>query len=453
MTTRVANLNVGSKLDEDLLFEQYNASSSLSSSREDALKPLVPSDHKVTNSHKLAHIKRLVTKAWCSHKFLSHNPSPQPLSLDREHLQTLSKMKYVVAEKTDGVFMSLLLGMWPQDIHGGAPFAVMINRNYDVYEVRIAADSLYFENTTLLIGELVWESKDGGPGCHKIFRHLYSVFDVVMLAGKSYCVPEQGMTFIDRIRVLDSIIASEAFDILNDPMAWLGTVQTLADRGMIVCEFSKNALTLRTKRFVPLSQLNLLVKTIIPALNHSNDGIVFVPIHDVVAGGTLPYSYKWKRPEQQTIDLEVDFARDDETRKWSSVVYCRHRGDRLNATKHGLMVPRSASAPKSIKAKRKSHPGVVDDGSGVVYKPAVLDATQMIVSLCGYHAMRGKESFSCIIECKLDATQDVVICRPVKVRTDKATANDAITILSTLKSLERAVTIEELVDLASKIQQ
>jgi hypothetical protein len=70
---------------------------------------------------------------WGAGNDIKHNPSPNPVSIERRDLEGLAGRPYLVAEKTDGVRHGLVL--YRSAVRGGRPTAVMIDRALRCYDI------------------------------------------------------------------------------------------------------------------------------------------------------------------------------------------------------------------------------------------------------------------------------------------------------------------------------
>lgn len=451
-------------MSEDDLFAAYQ-NPARESSQSKVARPLVPSAHRVTNGRKAYVVKSLVSKLWQLPYVAKFNPSPNPVSLERKDIPLIRQRPYVVAEKTDGVQYLLLLGRWPRNVFMDAaaategampnfsqeenlPFAVMINRNYDIYEVRVVADETHFEGS-LFIGELVWEyEKDSNEPT----RQLYLVYEVVATRGHSLV---QEAEYMKRYFKIVDLIGIDQSTTREQHGAWLEQARRMAAQGKIVSEGNAYGLMFRPKHCTILSHLEKLWQQTRQTLRHPSDGLIFTPALEPIRTGTQPTLLKWK--PHHTIDLELRGTRRG-TGEWQFELFFRNRGKLMHAAEHGL----------PLKSPLKDA-----YGNCLHFRvPLVCVPNEFLKHICKHYQDRGECMFESVVEftCKLpaeiewfrlekptgiDATQadehPVIECSPTRLRSDKQSANDMHTLERTLVNIQEAITIRELRDIADMV--
>ena len=199
-------------------------------------------------------------------------PGPQPISIERTHLNTLKNEKYVVCEKTDGVRHALVCTKFK-----GKKVYALLNRALEVKPV-----NLNFPNTacegTVIDGELV----DG---------KLFMVYDAMMVSGESV----SKLNLIGRLEKAGQFIS--------------GIMKT-----------KKDFLKIKLKHFFVTDDFQEFKNTYLPKLSYKTDGLVFTPINDPIRIGTHDTMFKWKPKDMNTIDFQL---KDRET-KWG--LYIQDRG-------------------------------------------------------------------------------------------------------------------------------
>ena len=121
----------------------------------DSHATLTPSYNVVEEGPQRDAYVRAIAGMWGVPDTFTHNPAPNPISIERKHLGNLRRNQYVVAEKSDGVRYLLLL---TRDLQG-RNVAVMADRTYRFWEVEVLASAAYFDSGgSLFDGELVWSS-------------------------------------------------------------------------------------------------------------------------------------------------------------------------------------------------------------------------------------------------------------------------------------------------------
>lgn len=123
------------------------------------------------------------------------NPGPRPTPLNKTALREIATEPYLVAEKSDGLRMHLLLGRYSDN----TPFSVMIDNRGNVYELIVYAARVYFDGS-LFDGELVVR--------RGVNRWYFLVFDVVTLSGTTYV----NENLITRYQIVQRVFTSQAND-------------------------------------------------------------------------------------------------------------------------------------------------------------------------------------------------------------------------------------------------
>lgn len=402
---------------------------------------LVPSVHQITNPTKLYYIKSRVSTLWGFPNVRKYNPTPNPISIERKDLGQLTKKPYMISEKSDGVQYLLLLDTWPMKLCGGrfpTPCALMINRNYDVYEVQVVAQADYFQGT-LFIGEMVWEyeGKASAPP-----RQLFLAFELVAFKGNTMV---EHRDYMARYMTMINVLSTPNQDVTRNPRKWLEVAETLADHGKIVCEGNRYALAFRPKRCVPINCLKQLWQQH-SSLRHQSDGLIFTPVHSPIGHGTQPDLFKWK--PHHTLDFEVDGTQHAKTGLWSFLIFYRDKGQRIDASHRGVFLPKPE--------------GFDDVSESVQYSelPLVLVPNDYMNLICLHYNSRSISNFSVIMECSCrlpDASEwsddiPMVECIPLKVRPDKTFANDIYTIDRTMVNMRENIGISELCEMTRQSQ-
>ena len=221
---------------------------------------------------------------WGIYKPLTHNPSPNPVSLTSKDLRLLVENEYVVAKKTDGIRYNLVLG---RHVETGRPFAAMVDRALRVFQIEIFAPRMYF-NGSLFDGELVWNKQ------HHCFN--YFVFDVISVAkdqiGKK--------PLMKRYEVINHLFMQEGdWDQSKLTEKPLEAAKRVSGTNKIVAvPDSNHMLFLYSKPCVKVEALPSLHRS---STNHDNDGYIFTPVNAPVYKNRHTTLFKWKF--QPTIDI------------------------------------------------------------------------------------------------------------------------------------------------------
>ena len=91
------------------------------------------------------HVVQFIHNVWGSKDYF---PGPQPVSIERRHFPILKGGDYVVCEKTDGERHMLVATTFE-----GKPHCLLVNRAFDMIEIKINLNKKAYEGT-ILDGEL-----------------------------------------------------------------------------------------------------------------------------------------------------------------------------------------------------------------------------------------------------------------------------------------------------------
>ena len=202
-------------------------------------------------------------------------PGCQPISIERRHFRTLTSNDYVVTEKTDGLrqfVVALKIGHQRK--------AFIVNRAFDVIEVPLRLGPRAYEGT-ILDAELLG-------------THLY-VFDAIHMDGVS-C---GHLDFLSRLERLEAFM-NQVICMKSDPYK------------------------LRLKQFHVFADFERFVDEYLPSIasDVKVDGVIFIPVKDMVKMGTHETMFKYKNLEKNTIDFKLEW---DHTRTtWR--MYLQDRG-------------------------------------------------------------------------------------------------------------------------------
>ena len=245
---------------------------------------LKPSSYIFFRKHLRQDVLDTMGKLWGIYKPLTHNPSPNPVSLTLNDLKRITEHEYVVAKKTDGIRYNLVLG---KHVESGRPFAAMVDRALCVYQIEIFAPKIYFEGS-LFDGELVWNKHQH---CFNYF-----VFDVISVAkdeiGKK--------TLLTRYEVINKLFMQEGdWDKTKLTDKPLEVAKRLSGGNKIISvPDANNMLFLYSKPCVKVEALASLHRS---STNHDNDGYIFTPVNAPVYKNRHTSLFKWKF--QPTIDV------------------------------------------------------------------------------------------------------------------------------------------------------
>jgi hypothetical protein len=207
-----------------------------------------------------AHVSHIVRSWWTNEQ--GYFPGPQPVSIERKHLSSLSN-DYRVCEKTDGErFLFVCMKYMKQSV------AVLMNRKQDVFLLPLVCSNDIFTGT-LLDGELVVNKLTN--------TYKFIVYDCVRAFG-------------------ESVVKSTHTERMQAAISVASQIQT-----------TKHLLfTLCIKQFYPFSRMREYVDVVVPALTHAIDGYIFTPNNEPIRTGTHFTMFKWKQRLHNTVDFLVN---------------------------------------------------------------------------------------------------------------------------------------------------
>lgn len=187
-------------------------------------------------------IKRFIAEKWESSN-LERFPGPQPVSIERKHIPLLSRNRYLVCEKTDGVRHFLVCFTDST----GKKICALVNRSFD-YELY----PLTLPRDTLLDGELLGNE--------------YIIHDAVCVKGDD--VRQKSLTerLVYARAVTKSILPLEKLKV-------------------------------KCKNMFEYKDMAKLT------LGDHTDGVIFTPVDEPVRMGTHRTLFKWKPHERITVDF------------------------------------------------------------------------------------------------------------------------------------------------------
>jgi hypothetical protein len=248
-----------------------------------------PSKFLVHHEATRAHVLHTIAQAWGIWQPLTHNPAPNPVSLHRRHLMTLTS-RYVVAEKTDGVRYLLVLGTC-----GETPYAVLVDRALTIYQLQVCAPKKMYCGC-VFDGELVWDTRQ--------LAMVYYIFDTISFQGISLHLD----TFSKRYTVVtDTFVSQSEFSVTSFSTALDGVVLAtrFSKKMKIVAipdDTDDHMLFLYVKQCVTFNLFGSLQRSV-KHLGHKSDGFIFTPMDEPIRRGTHTTCFKWKYAP--TIDIRV----------------------------------------------------------------------------------------------------------------------------------------------------
>lgn len=386
--------------------------SSSSSSSSSVVDKFLPTEYAISpHSPLVVKVEELISQAWGFPRVIHHNPSPNPVSLEKKYLPQLESniTEYVVAEKSDGVRYLLVMGTLENK-----GFCVMVNRKMQMFEIPIYANSEYFRGS-VFDGEMVIETTESGQE-----RQKFLIFDLVSLKGETRCHEHLMKRYHEYLGVFDL----EGKDILDyDSTKWETFAFEMADtKDKVVCLGNRMALQFSPKPFVQLVNVGSMWRSM-HNLKHKSDGLILTRTTAEIGTGTDHNILKWK--EHHTIDLiiQANYTKG----RWVYKVLFQDHEKMVESTDCTFEV--------------KDRPCYLQ-----------LQPNSVLTLTSQYFAETHKTTFSLLGECSCDpdANQPIVWCTVMKWRKDKHTPNNVTVIQRTLGNIVDNVTIDELIHLSVK---
>lgn len=231
---------------------------------------------KVTDTIKQEHILQCVKDAFGVPRTIKHVPVDNPVSLDRDNLETLRLGDYVASLKADGIRYILVLTTYYQ-----MNLAAMVNRAGEVYAVEVIAQDRYFQMGSVYDGELCECISDS-----RVYDFL--IFNALVDCGVKLC-KESYTARLERIHI-----------------AFASGPVPLEDR-----------YKMQTKIWSAAAHVNFMSKTYCDAKNframtrvniprHKTDGAVFTLKNGIVIPNRDPTMFKWKGSNPIDVIYEKD---------------------------------------------------------------------------------------------------------------------------------------------------
>lgn len=350
-------------------------------------------------------------------------PGAQPVSFARKHLDELKKRDYYVCEKSDGI--RCLLYCTVDD--SGNEIHYLVDRKNDYYFVPglhfplpLPLDAQgkpidpekhdwgAFHKQTLLDGELLVDIDANGREVMK-----YLVFDCLVMDGQDIMK-----------RSLDKRLAY-FLEKLYKPLT------------MLKKKFPEDAsafiFAVEQKSFQFAYGTEMLFKTILPSLQHGNDGLIFTCRETPYKFGTDEHILKWKPAMENTIDfkLELTFPPWPEEDGDTSTV----------TTTNGWQFDYEAKPTFDL---------WVHLGDGKDERFATLYVTGAEWEQMKLHSLEQQDGLDgAIVECYKDTEHR---WRFHRFRGDKKEANHTSTVTKVLESIDDGVEEQELIDVATGVR-
>ena len=203
------------------------------------------------------HVVEFIHHVWGSKDYF---PGPQPISIEYKHFPILKGGEYVVCEKTDGERYMMVATTFE-----GKPVCFLVNRAFDMIEVKIRLNKKAYEGT-ILDGEL--------------YQDTLMVYDALLVSGK----PVGHMNLFQRLTEAENMM-----------------------KGIIYMKFDKHRLKMKT--FYSMRDYDHFMYEYLPKVEQKIDGLVFTPVNEPVRIGTHETMFKWKPREKNTVDFHMKRGR------------------------------------------------------------------------------------------------------------------------------------------------
>jgi hypothetical protein len=228
-----------------------------------------------------------LVRDWGLAEGIRHFPGSHPVSINQENLSFFSNHSdnIMVSLKSDGVrhimYMTLRHGTTDQ------PMCILIDRARNMYEIEVWGESSFFENGTILDGELLWKLPNED-------MLTFLIFDVIRVRGTFMtCQP-----YDVRLNTIYKLLQSD-MDASDDEIE-----NIIMENKTIIARNNINGLRFEMKQFLPAHMTQKLWDERSQQY-YRNDGIIFVKSDEGYCLGTATnHTYKWK--PQQSIDVRID---------------------------------------------------------------------------------------------------------------------------------------------------
>lgn len=198
-------------------------------------------------------------------------PGPQPISIERQHFDTLKKKKYFVCDKTDGTRYAFVCCTIDDK-----RIACVIDRKLSCFLLRLRVPRECAKGT-ILDGEIIQ---------HENGTWMFLVYDCVIMSG----VAVHTKTFEERMAYTDTFI--NAYKRSPD-----------------------DALFFQKKVVFPLERIADFLSNV---KEYNTDGVILIPNTDPVRVHTHPFYFKLKNGHENTVDFAIGEH---------NVLYLQSKGD------------------------------------------------------------------------------------------------------------------------------
>lgn len=244
---------------------------------------------------------------------------PQPVSMNLSHLNPLNPhaimSKYVVTEKADGIRAQLLISDNRINNNIKVYRGYIVTPKKEIIDTGVNFDDI--QGSWIFDGEYITQNKKGEP--IKLFM-IFDVYYSTEYSTQPYTYPwisKKGECRSEIIRKFKESSGMKGSLLYPDSNIRIGFKQYLVGPDKIAkkkgSDIYSNIKTMfkNTKKILSLEELE-------DGFEYSTDGLIFLPMYLPVKGteegdmvksikGTWEYNYKWKPPEENTIDFKVIF--------------------------------------------------------------------------------------------------------------------------------------------------
>lgn len=333
----------------------------------------------------VSRLKKIVLSMYALPETMEYFCGALPCSLMRADLHYLEEMDYMVSEKTDGIRHLMLIYRDERHV-----YSLLVDRGFRFYYSNVKfSDGLREGIGTLLDGEIIWE-----PTGFKFYVH-----DIVCMGGKRTV---SAMTYTERMKKVQDIVR------------W----------GCFPSDDGQEQIMLLAKQIFPLSNLHHLWNNVIPNLQHRTDGLILTPNDLPHTGKKNKLLFKYKSPEDHTIDLQLDRRLD----------FCRGEVEGLPSSVDGLGPPFMAYQLQTWDTQ------VRHDFCEISMSPARWTSIGIPTP---------DSAIGSILECKYNSDRTMWV--PIAWRSDKLVPNDIYTVRRTIETMIEGLTIEELLNISRHI--